>query len=153
RHGAYDGLLCRDRLDDSADGPVRSVVVERVDADSPAAAAGLKRGDVVAQVGDVRVACSYDVERALLDRRQGEHVAVVVRRPAGEQKADLVLQAANRTRPASAELVWRKLGVRLTSVDGEAVARVNRQLHGGLEVIALDGEGLAARAGIRRGDI
>jgi serine protease Do len=153
RHGAYDGLLCRDRLDDSADGPVRSVVVERVDADSPAAAAGLKRGDVIAQVGDVRVACSYDVERALLDRRQGEHVAVVVRRPAGEQKADLVLQAANRTRPASAELVWRKLGLRLASVDGEAVARVNRQLHGGLEVIALEGDGLAARAGIRRGDI
>jgi serine protease Do len=153
RQGPYDGLLCRDRLEETPDGPARSVVVERVEQGSPAAAAGLKRGDVVTQVGEVRVACSYDVERALLDRRQGERVPVVVRRPAGEQKADLVLQASARARPASADLVWRKLGLRLAAVDGEAVTRVNRQLHGGLEVVAIDADGVAARAGIRRGDI
>ena len=44
-------------------------------------------------------------------------------------------------------------GLMLASVDGEAVARVNRQLHGGLEVVGVDAEGVAARAGIRRGDI
>ncbi len=153
RQGAYDGLACRDRLEPSADGPVRDVVVEHVDANSPASAAGLRRGDVVVRVGDVRVACSYDVERALLDRQAGEHVPVVVRRAAAEQKSELVLQPASRGRSGSVELVWRKLGVRLAAVDGEVVSRVNRQLHGGLEVVAVEAESSAARAGIRRGDI
>jgi serine protease Do len=43
--------------------------------------------------------------------------------------------------------------VQLRPVDPEVVARVNRQLHGGLEVTTVDAEGAAARAGIRRGDI
>jgi serine protease Do len=41
----------------------------------------------------------------------------------------------------------------LGNVDGELVSRVNRQLHGGLEVTAVDTDSAAARAGIRRGDI
>jgi serine protease Do len=153
RQSAYDGLVCRDRLDQGTDGLVRTVVVERVEPNSPAAGAGLRRGDVLVRVGEVGVACSYDVERALLDRQQGEHVPVVVRRPAGEQKADVVLQASSRNQPASTELVWRKLGIRLAAVDGELVSRVNRQLHGGLEVVTVEADSVAARAGIHRGDI
>jgi serine protease Do len=153
RQGAYDGLVCRDRLEPTADGPVRSVVIERVDSGSPATSAGLRRGDVLVRVGEVHIACSYDVERALLDRQAGEHVAVVVRRAASEQRADLVLQPASRARPGSVDLVWRKLGLRVATVDSELVSRVNRQLHGGLEVVAVEAESAAARAGIRRGDI
>jgi serine protease Do len=153
RQGAYDGLVCRDRLDQTADGATRTVLVERVEPNSPAAAAGLRKGDVVAQVGDVRVACSYDVERGLLDRQQGEHVPLVVRRQTAEQKLELVLQAAARGRTGGAVLVWRKLGLRLGSVDPEVVSRVNRQLHGGLEVTSVEPDSAAARAGIRRGDI
>ncbi len=153
RQGAYDGLLCRDRLDATPDGLARAVQVERVEASSPAAAAGLKKGDVVVQVGDVRVSCSYDVERALLDRQQGEHVPVVVRRQSAEQKVEMVLQPAARGRPGAAELIWRKLGIRVGAVDSEAVVRVNRQLHGGLEITAVDADSIASRAGIRRGDI
>jgi serine protease Do len=153
RQAAYDGLVCRDRLDQGTDGLRRTVVVERVEANSPAAAAGLRKGDALVRVGDMAVACSYDLERALLDRQQGEHVPLVVRRQGGEQKAELVLQPANRSRPASAEVVWQKLGVRLSTVDGELVSRVNRQLHGGLEVVAVEADSTAARAGIRRGDI
>ena len=49
--------------------------------------------------------------------------------------------------------MWRKLGIRLAAVDGELVARVNRQLHGGLEVVNVEADSTAARAGIHRGDI
>jgi serine protease Do len=153
RQSAYDGLVCRDRLDQGPDGLVRSVVVERVEENSPAAGAGLRRGDVLVRLGEVAVACTYDVERALLDRQQGDHVAVGVRRQGGEQKAELVLQPAGRARPPSADLVWRKLGLRLAAVDGELVSRINRQLHGGLEVLAVEADSAAGRAGIHRGDI
>ncbi len=167
RQTNYDGLAVRDQLDQAADGLTRSVVVERVESNGAAASAGLKRGDVVVQVGDVRVACSYDVERALLDRKPGERVPVVVRRhpslsvPAGqartgsdgEQRVELALQSPSQGRAGGADLVWRKLGLRLASVEPELVSRAHRQLHGGLEVVAVESDSPAARAGIRRGDI
>ncbi len=54
---------------------------------------------------------------------------------------------------AAADLVWEKLGLRLRPVEAEVVSRVNEQLHGGLEVTAVDPRGAAASAGIQRGDI
>jgi serine protease Do len=153
RQLTYDGLGCRDRLDDSPDGPTRHVVLERIEANSPASSAGLKKGDVLEQVGSIHVACSYDVERGLLDRAAGEHVALLLRRDGREQRLDLVLQPADQARPASLDLVWRKLGVRLSPINPELVGRVNRQLHGGLEVTAVDADGVAAKAGFHRGDI
>src|SRR5882672_3841479 len=45
RAGAYDGLAVRDRVDISNEVPTRSVVIERVEAGSPAAAAKLRAGD------------------------------------------------------------------------------------------------------------
>src|SRR5581483_8770918 len=51
------------------------------------------------------------------------------------------------------ELVWSKLGMHLAPIATEQVARINRQLHGGLEVTAVHSESAAAKAGIRKGDI
>jgi serine protease Do len=43
--------------------------------------------------------------------------------------------------------------MQLRPIDGETVSRVNHQLHGGLEVTAVDDDSLASKAGIRKGDI
>src|SRR5207302_10597169 len=61
RATAYDGLVCRDVLEKSADGLVRKVIVDRVDASSPAETAGLKSGDMLVQVGAVKIASGIDV--------------------------------------------------------------------------------------------
>jgi serine protease Do len=128
--------------------------VDRTDPDSPASSAGLRRGDVLVRVGDVKVACSFDVERGLLERKAGDAVPVVYLRHGKEQRKDLVLQApANRSRASLSELVWEKLGVKFSPVAAEQVSRANRQLHGGLEVTTLSADGLAAKAGIRKGDV
>jgi serine protease Do len=150
---ASDGLVCRDRLESRDDGLARSVVVERVESNSPAAAAGLRQGDVLVKVADQVMACSYDVDRALLDRQAGEQVPVLVRRQGKDLPVSLVLQASEQSRPGTVDLVWRKLGLRLAPVNADAVGRVNRQLNGGLEVTAVATEGVAGRAGIHRGDI
>ncbi len=153
RHSTFDGMTYRDVVQPGSDGLVRSVMVERVEAGSPADVAGLARGDVLVQLGGVRIDCGYDVERALLDRAAGDKVVVLARRHNAEQRSELVLAGRDAGRPGSTDLIWRKLGVRFATVSGEAVTRANRQLHGGLEITALSGEGAAARAGLKRGDI
>ena len=70
-HAIYDGLVCRDVLSRGADGLVRKVVVEHIDPSGPADAAGLRSGDVIVSVGDVKVESGIDVERGLLDRPRG----------------------------------------------------------------------------------
>ena len=70
-----------------------------------------------------------------------------------EQKTELVLQPADRTRSSVAEMVWKKLGVRIAPLSGEVVTRLNAQLHGGLEIVQLRPESAAARAGLKKGDV
>ena len=168
------GLTCRDhvilggpelKLQSSrgkagpeSDGPPepewrRELVIERVEADSPAARAGVAVGDVVTRLGGQEVTCTLDLERALIDRAAGEHLTLVVRRPDGVKRLELVLPGAERAGPTLAEAVWRKLGVRLQPVRAEQVARTSSQLHGGLAVLDVEPNGLADRSGIQRGDV
>jgi serine protease Do len=153
----YDGMMVRDQVDTTHDLPVRAVFVDRIEPDSPAAKAGLKTGDHVEQVGDVKVVTSIDVERGLLEAKAGETVPVFVRRDSQEQRLDLTLAASDRAPPRPTapayDLVWQKLGLQLTPVASDSVAKLNRQLNGGLEVTAVQETGVAAKAGIKKGDI
>ncbi len=168
RHdGTWHGLVVRDQVQGgagegeaeaastrpAANGPRRSLAVERVEANSPAARAGVQRGDLVVQAGDQPVACCLDLERGLLDRAAGEHVPLTVRRHGQDQHLDLVLQAAERATPPADEVVWQKLGVRLQPVGADTVASSSQPLHGGLLVLEVRADGAAGKAGIQRGDI
>jgi serine protease Do len=155
RSTTYDGLVCRDILQRTGDGLIRKVMVDRVDPSSPAETSGLVSGDVILQVADVKVASGIDVERGLLDRKSGDSVPIVFRRGDQERNTKVVLASGDRqVRPASAsDIVWQKLGIQVNPVASDAVARVNSQLHGGLEVIAINVNGLAHKNGIRKGDI
>jgi serine protease Do len=155
RSFTYDGLVCRDIVQPGTDGLSRKVIVDRTDASSPAATAGLQSGDVVLQVGDVMVASGIDVERGFMDRKPGEAVALVVRREGQEKTVQLTLASRDRqVPPASAsDIVWQKLGVQFVAVAGDAVTTVNSQLRGGLEITNVNTNGVAAKAGLRKGDI
>lgn len=151
----YDGLTVRDRLTPQEDSLVRSVIVERADANSPAGTAGMQSGDVLVQIGDTRIGCMYDVERAFLERKNGESIPVTVRRQDKETRLELVLGSPDRfVRPAGgSDVIWTKLGIHLSPVASEQVTRVNKQLDGGLEVVSVSNDGPAAKAGIKKGDI
>jgi serine protease Do len=156
RAGTYDGLIYRDALEVGEDGLVRKVVIDRVEAGSPAENAGMRQGDVLLQMGDVKIKSSIDVERCLLERKTGDSFAVTVRRQEQERNLELALNAAERgIRPAADNMdaVWARLGLRLVPVPADQVARVNSQLRGGLEVLAVSAQSAAARAGIQKGDI
>ncbi len=174
RKGMVHGLVCRDRfVTEQADTRVkrsggsvadrdapgepppwrRELVVEHVEPGSPAEAAGLQAGDVIARLGSHALASSLDLERALLDHGPGDHVPLVVQRKGAPQRVELVLQKAEVPKPSPADLVWRKLGLRLKPIPGELVARISPQLHGGLTVVETQANGVAERAGIQRGDV
>jgi serine protease Do len=155
RSFTYDGLVCRDIVQPGSDGLVRKVIVDRTDASSPAVTAGLQSGDVVLQVGDVRIASGIDVERGFMDRKAGEAVTLVVRRDHQEKTVQLTLASRDRQVPpaSTSDIVWQKLGVQFIPVNGDAVTAVNNQLRGGLEITNVNVNGVAAKAGLRKGDI
>ena len=68
---------------------------------------------------------------------------------------ELALQPSP-VRPAavtSADLTWRKLGLRLQPVGPEAVAKVNPLLHGGMLVLEVAPGSASATAGVQKGDV
>ena len=161
RGGPAHGIAGRDFLN-AAENPVkRSFVVERCEPNSPAARAGLQKGDVIERAGDVRVFCALDLERAFLERAAGDKVALVIRRGGSELgeggtevRAEVVLQAVEKASAVGGpDSVWRRLGVRVQPAAGDGVTRVNPQLHGGLSIVEVNPDGPAGKAGFQRGDV
>ncbi len=159
RLGLTHGLVVADRfVRDSDDALLRRwVVVERVEPESPAAQAGLRAGDVLERVGELPVATSIDLERALFDRPV-KGVPVRARRHTEGSAAEETVEATLTLQPVAqpltaADIVWRRLGLRVSTVGAEAVSRADRQLRGGLLVQDVAGGSAAARAGLQRGDV
>ncbi len=150
---ASDGMIYYDDVQPNETSANRRVVVEKVLGKSAADRAGIASGDVITRIGDLPVQCSFDVDRALLGRKVGEEIPVVLQRQSVSQTVNLVLEKAVYGKPGSAELVWKKLGLQLVPVGKEIVVQANGQLNGGMRVTALAQNSAAAQAGIRTGDI
>ena len=155
RLGVRHGLTFRDRVTREAteSAAKRSVVVVSVDAGSPAALAGFKPGDVVEQSDDVAVLTSIDFERGLLDKPAGQKIPVKVRRNGAVTDLELTLKPGARVPVGAADAVWKRLGVKVAAVGPTAVAKANPELRGGLRVTDVAANGVAATAGIQKGDV
>jgi serine protease Do len=155
KSGIRHGLIVQDRVvREAVESPARrSVVVDGIEPGSPAASAGVKPGDAIEQVDDVAVATSIDLERGLLEKGIGAKVPLKVIRDKMHVDLELVLVAAKTVATVPADLVWRRLGVKLSAVGADAVAKANPQLHGGLLVTDVSTGSAAANAGFQKGDI
>jgi serine protease Do len=157
RGGLRHGMIVRDVVTrDGIESPARrAVVVEAVEANSPASAAGVKSGDVIEQVDDVTVLTSIDLERGLIDKVAGTKIPVKLIRDKQSVSIELSFQAVGaKIPPASAvDVAWKRLGVKLQPVGADAVAKANSQLRGGLLVTDVAAGSACATAGIQKGDI
>ena len=153
--GIRHGLTLRDQVTRDATESVarRSVSVEQVEANSPAAAAGFKPGDVLDRVDDIPVVTSIDFERGLIDRPAGAKIPVKVKRGGGATELEMSLHAAPKVPLTAGDAVWKKLGMKVAPVGAGAVAKANPQLRGGLQITDVAAGGVAATAGIQKGDV
>jgi serine protease Do len=140
---------------DSDDAPLRRwVSVRAVEPGSAAAEAGVKPGDVLEKVGDVDVHTAIDLERGLFER-PAKGVPVRLKRSGEAVDVTLTLHPVQAISHSSspADVVWRRLGLRLQPVGAEAVKGIDRQLRGGLSVLDVADGAPAAKAGLQRGDV
>lgn len=151
RTEVWPGLTCKNviNLDKT---PPWSLEVCQVDANSPAAKAGIKMGDVLVRAGDVDTFNTLDLERALMEIKAGENLALKVKRGGDVEQVALALPNT-KTALSTTDLVWRQLGIHLTLASLEAVKQGGTHLRGGLLITEVNPNSPAAKAGLQRGDI
>jgi serine protease Do len=161
----YHGLVAKD----VKIGATRKLIVESVQTDSPAAKAGLKNGDVILKVADREIVDGVDWERACLDRKMDEPLAVVVKRGEGMENMQLALApytgGRSRLQPQNefvaranndnteSERFWRVLGVRVTVLPSDKAGVVPAKYRGGLVITEVRPQSPAALNGIKKDDI
>lgn len=145
---AWHGVVAKP----STDGGLK-LVVDRLEAEAPAATSGLAIGDRIKSVGGVSVVRQVDFERALLGHAPGEKVEVVVERDKKEVKVELALAPLPKHLLHEDEPAWDVLGLRLAGIPVKQFQRYHSRYRGGLLVTAVRPDSPAARQGIVRGDI
>ncbi|HMP08562.1 MAG TPA: trypsin-like peptidase domain-containing protein [Lacipirellulaceae bacterium] len=149
------------------DGPGAPVTVARIERDSPAATSGLERGDELVHIGGTPIVRALDLERALLGRRPGETVPVVVNRRGVEVELELALVDRSgrgapvaASRPAGAqpqgsfqESTWASFGLILEEAPKGTLRGVDPDLKGAMRVVAVRPGSSAAAQGVLAGDL
>lgn len=109
---AYLGVVGEDRVDDA--GKTGSFL-RGVNPESPAAAAGLKEGDIVLAIGDKPVTNFMDLAAEVRSRKAGEKVELTISRDGKEEKVSVTLGEiptanGNRGLPKDFEELFRGMG-------------------------------------------
>jgi serine protease Do len=154
------------------DGPSGPVTVGRVDRGGPAATSGLQAGDELRKIGGTAIQRPLDVERALLGRRVGEKVPVVVARDGDEVELDLAvtdrtgrstsIAASSPTTPTGPNSgdrtpfqnsTWSTFGLVLAEEPASTLRGRGLPLSGGMRVVSVKPGSSAATQGVMAGDI
>jgi len=149
------------------------LVVDSIVAGSPAARSGLKVGDVVRKVRDIKITDNADWERSLLELprdeeveirvdRDGESVALLYKFGAGKVAAShmtarpvstAALPAATATQAAGVQRAWSRLGIKIAELSQSERQVLPSRYNGGLKIVFVQSGSVGARHGLRNGDV
>ncbi len=139
----------------------RGVLISDITADSPAARAGLKRGDVILALDGEALQDSSQLRNRVAARGPGAKVALTILRDGQQRDVTVELGALSKSplaRNASPDLgagAGHLAGVQVAPLNAGVRARFNipGEVTSGVVVIALEPDSDALRAGIRPGDV
>ncbi|MEI8071440.1 MAG: trypsin-like peptidase domain-containing protein [Planctomycetota bacterium] len=153
-------LMSSERVDKTWHGIVatkgdgsRGVVVEAVHRASPAEQMGMKKGDLITQIGELPVSSQLDIERAMIGHKAGDNVNVTFSRTTGDERINLSLAKAKTQSLSIEDRCWQEIGIRFQLVPAAKVQGLQSRYRGGLLVTDVRSEGPASEQGIREGDI
>ncbi len=138
-----------------ADG-AKGVLIAQVTADSPAAKAGLKNGDIITQVAGHAVKGPAEVQEAVGSMAPGDKVSVEILRDGKTQTVEVVL--GERTAAAMGENEGEKpaptaafLGITVQDLTPEIAAQLGYKMNEGVLVAGVAEGSAAQQAGIKPG--
>ena len=154
----YAGVQIQPITDELADSlglkSTKGALVSEAQPGTPAAEAGIKSGDTIVSVNGDKVEAPKDVIRRIGNMKPGEEVKLGVIRDGKDRSFTLKLAAVPGDKIAKADDAkveedhTFKLGVQLAPVKGK-----DGKAGQGVQVVAVDPDGLAAEQGLRKGDI
>lgn len=154
----YAGVQIQPLTDELADSlglkSSKGALVAEAQPGTPAAEAGIKSGDTIVSVNGEKVDAPKDVIRRIGNMKPGEEVKLGVIRDGKDKSFTLKLAAVPGDKIAKADDAKAeddgapKLGVQLAPVKGK-----DGKAGQGVQVVAVDPDGLAAEQGLRKGDI
>ncbi|MGQ4808791.1 Periplasmic serine endoprotease DegP [Candidatus Entotheonellaceae bacterium PAL068K] len=139
---------------------IQGALVADVMPDSPAAAAGLKRGDIIVSFHGQKVQNSRELPHMVAAMPPDTEVNVEIIRGGSRRTIAVTLgilpesdekqQKAKRLEPSEVE---EALGLQVQSITADIAQALRLDDTGGVVVVQLDPSGPAAEVGIRRGDV
>ncbi len=154
--GIYIQNVSKDLADYFGMKEAYGALVSQVIEDGPAAKAGIKRGDIIINFNGKKVKNTEELPKIVAKTPIGKTVDVVVLRE-GKKKTLKVkigempeskVQAANQT-----EKKTDKLGITVVNITPEIMKQYGLSDSEGVLIVAVKEDGIAAKAGIREGDI
>lgn len=127
------------------------VYITDVTTDGAAAAAGLKKGDVVTRINGVSVTSGPELQEQVTRYKPGDKITLTFNRSGKENTVPLTLKnKAGNTEIVKTSGILEKLGAELEAIDSKTAAA--NQISGGIRVKRI-GEGLLKRTRMQEGFI
>lgn len=121
---------------------------------SPAANAGIKSGDIIITFAGRKIKDTSDLSRIVADTPAGKEVLITLIRDRREINVNVHLEELHEGRISrNDDIRPDETGIKLTTLDDNWRRRLGVRDSTGLVVTAISDEGLAAAAGIEKGDI
>lgn len=126
------------------------LVVQRVEAESPAARAGLNVGDRILEINGSPVSYEAEFQSSLINTRAADQLQLKVLQ--NQREIEIAMNVETRTR-TEIDQSWEVLGVRTVVYSESEMGKRNSEYRSGLRVIQVRPNSPAAQSGVAVGDV